>query len=423
MPEVKVEIAECMHPLFQRSRYKVPYGGRGGVKSWSIGRTLLLYGAQPSLFNYDFASLRVLCARETQASLADSVHQLLRDQISMMRLEGHYNITDQFISSVKGSAFTFAGIRQNVNKIKSMEGIDICWVEEAEKISKNSLKVLVPTIRKPGSELWFSFNPDLPTDPIVEHFDLSTPGHPGAPPDSLIWKVSWRDNPWFAGSPLEADKDWAFRTDPESARHVWDGEFRTKSKASIFGDKYTSYAFEADDPIKNKATKWLGPYFGADWGFAQDPAVLIRCWIYDRKLWIDYEFFGVGVENDELARCFKTVPGADMYQIWADSARPETISHVKNKGGMRIDAAEKWQGSIEDGIQFLRSFDQIVIHPRCRHMLTEAKLYSYKTDKITEEVLPIILDKNNHGWDAVRYALQKIIRNAGLATWEKLGRA
>lgn len=142
----------------------------------------------------------------------------------------------------------------------------------------------------------------------------------------------------------------------------------------------------------------------------------------DKKLYIDHEAYGVGVEIDELPALYRSVPGAEKWPIKADAARPETISYIANRAGFRISAAKKWQGSIEDGISYLKSFDKIVIHPRCKHCADEFRLYSYKVDKTTSEVLPIIVDKWNHIIDGLRYALSDYITTPGMERWAQLGR-
>jgi hypothetical protein len=188
---------------------------------------------------------------------------------------------------------------------------------------------------------------------------------------------------------------------------VWGGNPRTNLSAQIFHGKYVVSEFEPRDG-------WGGPYLGADWGFAADPTVLMRCWIDGRKLLVDGEAYGFGVELDSVPKLFEQVPRSRDYVIRGDSSRPETISHIKARG-FRIEAASKWDGSIEDGIAFLRSFEQIVIHPRCTHLQEEARLYSYKRDRLSGDVMPDVVDKHNHCWDSIRYALEPLVRRSRLA--------
>ena len=167
----------------KQSRYRILYGGRGGSKSWGIARALLIKGIK--------GTIRVLCAREFQTSIKDSVHKLLSDQIYELGLEAHYEVTQATIRGINGTEFIFAGIKNNINGLKSIEGIDICWCEEANNISAHSWGILVPTIRKENSEIWVSFNPELPTDETWKRFVLNPPEQ------SVIQKINWSDNPWF----------------------------------------------------------------------------------------------------------------------------------------------------------------------------------------------------------------------------------
>jgi phage terminase large subunit len=152
---------------------------------------------------------------------------------------------------------------------------------------------------------------------------------------------------------------------------------------------------------------------GADWGFATDPSTLIRCHIIDRNLYIDHEAWGFGVELDALPAMFETVPGSKRWTIYADSARPETISYMQRHGYPNIKSVKKWPGSVEDGIEYIKSFDRIIIHPRCKNIILEMELYQYKQDRITGEVIPTLEDKHNHGIDSLRYSLADYIRSKG----------
>ena len=399
----QIEIPQKYAFLFEPSRYKVIFGGRGRAASWSIARTLLIQGCEKPL--------RILCTREFQSSIADSVHQLLSDQIIRLGFEKDYRILKTEICHKNGSRFFFEGTRHNIAKIKSYEGIDKCWVEEAEKMSGRSWEILIPTVRKDGSEFYVSFNPDQPTDPTFTRFvgtqegvAVAAGGFVESPiPEARVMFSTWRDNPWFPEE-LRKEMEYLRRVDPDAAAHVWDGFCRTISNAQILAGKwevgsFTDYNLRGAD----------GPYYGVDWGFSQDPTAIGRCWVKDRKLYIDYEAYGVGVELDETPALFRSIPGADKHILRADNSRPETISHIR-KAGFNITAADKWPGSVEDGIAFLRSFEKIIIHERCKHTNQEARLYSYKTDRLTGDVLPVVLDKHNHMWDLFRYALAPIIR-------------
>ena len=256
--------------------------------------------------------------------------------------------------------------------------------EEAQTISETSWQTLIPTIRKEGSEIWVSFNPLQTDDPTTKRF-IESP-----PPGAYVRKVNYDENPYFTEE-MRAEMEYDKRTDYEKYLHIWEGYPRTFSDAQIFRGKYVVESFP--DDLWQSADRL---FFGADFGFARDPSTLVRCFIHDKKLYIDYEAYGIGVEIDELPQLYMSVPGADKWPIKADEARPETISYLAKRCGFNISGATKWKGSIEDGIAYIKSFDKVVIHPRCKHTADEFRLYSYKIDKVTNEILPVVLDKSNH---------------------------
>lgn len=679
-----IELAQPFQHLFSPARYKIYYGGRGGAKSWAFARALLIIALQ--------RPVRVLCARELQNSIADSVHKLLSDQIWSLGLQHRFHVTKTSITSTNGSEFLFKGLRHNAAEIKSLEGVDICWTEEAQSVSKESWDLLIPTIRKQDSEIWISFNPGRPDDETYKRFVLSPPEN------AIVKKVGYRENPWFPDV-LRKEMEFCRRTDPDAFRHVWEGEPRVLTNAQIFRKRYVIEPFDTPPDARF--------YHGADWGFSClvgdtvvptdkgekllkdiqagdrvltregyktvihsqsrgikkvyavdcgykntiiatedhriftadgwrqvkdlreteklcvmkssltarfirgiltastqtittgnmgenvnmkyfterygnstmekslmvalstiltatrlitalktscvslkasiqkfttkitsvvfqkgkcrsledsmgiqnktgttaerkhlkqrkndvgfasnverhsslqtyiknsalqrventktqgtvkentlanvaekfllhlltklespalknvpinlqsrgerevfditvengeyfangvlvhncDPTTLVRCFIVDNVLYIDQEAYGVGVELDETAQLFDSVPTARKWPIKADCARPETISYMRRQG-FNISAAKKWAGSVEDGISVIKSFAKIVIHPRCKHVIDEFNLYSYKVDKVTQEVLPVIVDAHNHCIDSIRYALSDYI--------------
>ncbi len=384
---VKADLPKWSQFLFQPARYKVAYGGRGASKSWSFSRALLTLALREPK--------RILCARELQNSIRDSVHRLLSDQIELMGFNDQFEVLSTEIKSATGSLFIFEGLRHNISRIRSMEGIDLCWVEEAEKVSDRSWEVLIPTIRNEGSEIWVSFNPDEETDPTYQRLVI----HP--PNDAVVKEVSWRDNPWMPEE-LRKEMEYLYRVDPDAAAHVWGGGFRLQVDAQVLSGKWRVASFDPDEG-------WDGPYYGLDFGFSTDPIALIKCWIAANTLYIEKEAYGIGVEITDVPDLLDRVPGSREHAIRADSARPEMISFLVGKQ-FKVAAAEKWPGSVKDGITFLRSFDEIIINPECTHIRQEAKLWRYKVDRLTEDVLPILMDGHEHGWDSVRYALQPLIK-------------
>jgi phage terminase large subunit len=376
----------------QKARFKVCYGGRGSGKSTTIAICLLGKALQKPI--------RILCTRELQNSITDSVHKLLSDLIYLHKLDKYFIITQTSIRTHSGSEFIFKGIRSNINEIKSLEGINICWVEEASKVSANSWDILIPTIRKEDSEIWASFNPDLEEDETYQRFVINNP------PDCISVKVNWDDNPYFP-EVLRKQMEYDKIHNPLKYDNVWAGLCKQNSEAQVFFGKWEIQDFETPlmEEIKNNRF-----FFGADWGFASDPSTLVRCFIKENKLYIDYEAYGVGVEIDELPQLFSSVPLANKWEILADSARPETISYLRNRG-WNINSAKKGAGSVEEGIEFLRNFEKIIIHPRCKNVIDEMKFYSYKVDRISGKVLPIVIDAHNHMCDGLRYALEDYMRN------------
>jgi phage terminase large subunit len=401
-PPKKARFPEKLKFLFKPRRYKVAYGGRGSAKSWNFARALIIRMVQ-CIGQPKTEQVRILCAREFQNSLKDSVHQLLSDQISSLGFDAYFSITDKEIRTHWGSFVIFSGLHNNVAKIKSMEGIDICWVEEAERVSNRSWELLIPTLRKPGSEIWITFNPDSEDDPTYVRF-VKNGAELGD--EAIIKKLSWRDNPWFPEE-LRKEKDYLARVDAAAYEHVWEGECRTNSDKQIMRGKYVIEAF-------TPGADWHGPYQGADWGFANDPTTLVRLWIHGTRLYIQHEAYAIGCDIDKTPALFaNSMPDAHKYRTRADCARPETISYMQRHGFPEVVATGKWDGCVEDGITFIRQFEQIVIHPQCKHAIEEARLYSYKVDKLTDEVKAEAEDKHNHIWDAVRYALEPMIKQAG----------
>jgi len=225
----KAEFPEKLEGLFRKSRYKVAYGGRGGAKSWGIARALLILGAK--------SPMRILCAREFMTSMRDSVHKLLCDQIESLGLIGFYEITQASIRAKNGTEFSFVGLKNNVANVKSYEGMDICWVEEAQSVSRLSWNILIPTIRKEGSEIWISFNPELETDETYQRFVAYPPA------DCISMKVNWHDNPWFPDV-LKSEKDQLRERDIEAYNQVWEGLCRQSVDGAIFAREMSTAELE-----------------------------------------------------------------------------------------------------------------------------------------------------------------------------------
>lgn len=404
MRTLKVDTPEAYGFLYDPPlgsvRWRVAWGGRGAGRSWNFARALLVHGyARP---------LRILCSREWQSSIRDSVHRVLSDQIALLELENFYEIQESTIIGINGTEFIFKGLRRDIGSIKSTEGINICWVEEGQSVSNHSWRELTPTIRADDSEIWVTFNTGAEDDATYQR--LVVPAAAGNL-NGIVKKTSFRDNPWLPD--VLVDEERVSRlSDPEEAAHVWDGEFWKRSKAQVLNGKWVQEEF-------TPGADWGHPYFGADWGFSQDPTVLVKLWVRDNCLWVEYESGGVQLDEAGIVRAFDEIADSRKYQIRADSARPETISAI-SKQGFTVIAAPKWTGSVEDGISHLRSYDRIVIHPRCTRAIQEARLWRYKTrpgasgdpHAADAEILPELVSGNDHIWDASRYALSPLIKRA-----------
>jgi phage terminase large subunit len=277
---MKVELPEKVQCLFGKSRYVVLYGGRGGGKSHSIATALLIRGAEKPL--------RILCTREFQVSIKDSVHQLLRDKIIQMGLESFYEVKNNEIVGKNGTRFGFIGLRHNISNVKSWEGADVAWVEEAHVVSKSSWDILIPTIRKEDSQIIVSLNPELDTDETYQRFIVSPP------PDSQVVKINWNDNPWFPDV-LRKEKDHLLQKDPVAYENVWEGLCKQTIEGAIFARQIEKATVDGriNDEVEynnsvpvhtywdlgkaNKTAIWFAQYVGMQWrilhcivGFGKD---------------------------------------------------------------------------------------------------------------------------------------------------------
>jgi len=388
---LRVEVPRAFKPLLTPARYKGAFGGRGSGKSHFFAERLVLEHIRNP-------GMRSVCVREVQRSLAQSSKRLIEDKIQSLGVPG-FDIKEAEIRAPGGGLILFQGMQNHTaDSIKSLEGYRVAWVEEAQSLSQRSLDLLRPTIRADGSELWFSWNPDQPTDPIDALLRGESP-----PPDSVVVEVNYEQNPWFP-EVLRAEMEYDKRRDADRFAHVWRGAYRRNSEARVFKN-WTVEDFDLDPT-------WILRQ-GADWGFSVDPSVLVQCAIVGRTLYVIHEAYRVGCDVDFLPELFMTVPDAERWPTTADSARPETISYMQRHGFPKMLAAIKGARSLEEGVEFLRSFD-IKVHPRCIHAIEELQAYSYELDPLTQAILPKLADKDNHVIDALRYACEGA-RRAALA--------
>jgi phage terminase large subunit len=381
--ELRIRVPEVFMPLEGPHRYIGAHGGRGSGKSHYFGERWLRENIAEKL--------DVVCLRETLKSLEFSVKKLLEGKISRYNAGYYFEVQDRRILSRSGGVTIFEGMQNHTaDSIKSLEGFDRAWFEEAQAASDKSLTLLRPTIRKPGSQLWFSWNPDQPTDPVDQ---LLRGGKP--PPDSAIVEVNYHDNPELPDE-LRMEMEYDRGRDPDKYAHVWLGKYRQNSEARVFKN-WRIEEFEIDPAWTLRQ--------GADWGFSVDPSVLVQTAIVGRTLYVTHEAYRIGCEIDFLPDLFMSVPEAEKWPTVADSSSPERISYMQRHGFPKMIPAVKGARSVEEGIAFLQGMD-IVVHPRCTHTIDELRTYSYDVDPLTGVVLNKLEDKNNHVIDSLRYACE-----------------
>ena len=375
----------------ESARYRVLYGGRGSGKSWGVARALLIKAAQKPT--------RVLCAREVQRTIADSVHRLIADQIALMGLEALFEITDNEIRCVNGSSFTFAGLRhQDIGKIKSYEGVDVCWVEEGQTVTKKSWDVLVPTIRKEQSEIWVTFNPELDTDETYQRFVVKPPH------DSVVTKVNWSDNPYFPDV-LDKERLALAERDPEAYRNVWEGECRSALEGAIYA-KEVAALYESGrlrpcpyDPLLPVHTVW-------DLGWNDQTSIILTQRASEVRV-IGY----IEDSHKTLAEYVAMLKGYPY--VWGSDWLPHDGRAKDYKSGKSAEEILRTLGrtprivenlDIESGIKAARMmFPRVYFDPGAERLLHCLKRYRRTINATTNEPGPPLHDEYSHGADAFRY--------------------
>ena len=396
MTTAQIKLPKKIAKLFKLKRgdlrVRGAFGGRGSGKSQGFATIACVWGySEP---------LRFLCLREFQNSIPESFYAELKKVIeSYDWMQSFYTITNESIKGANGTEFIFKGLRNNLSSIKSIAKIDVCIVEEAEDISDAAWEVLEPTIRAPKSEIWVIWNPKHKGSATDKRFRID------APPRSCVVEMNYGDNPFF---PAELDEQRLHQQrtlDPSKYACIWQCAYYELSEAQVFRGNYRVESFEVDSSFN-------GAYYGLDFGFANDPTAGVECYIKDNVLYIRRECGKTGLELDATAEyVLRHMPNAAKCVVRADSARPESISYLKRHGLQKIVGVKKGKGSVEDGVELIKSFDTVIIHPDCRNVADEFRLYSYKTDRLSGDILPILIDANNHWIDALRYALEPIMRN------------
>jgi phage terminase large subunit len=403
MKKTTLKLSKWLEGVFKPYRYKIVYGGRGSGKSCGVADALLLNSINKKCL--------VLCGREFQNSIKDSVHSLLKQRIESLNLIDEFEIThDKITHKITNSKFIFKGLRNNIDSIKSMSGITHLWIEEADTLSVESWKVIKPTIRSEGSEIWITMNPKNKTDILYKEFIEPEQ----VPENTYRAKVNYQDNPYFPDvlkDEMKRDKE----RDYGYYRHVWLGECLEHSDAQVFKDKWTVKEFEEDTTVHK--------FFGLDFGFSQDPTAAIRCYIVNNVLYISHEAGKKGLEIDQTGKyLLDHLPNLRGNGIYADNARPEVISYINKRDyGFSVYPADKGKGSIEDGIAYIRSFEQVIIHPRCPNTIQNFSTYSYKVDDRSGDITNKVEDKNNDYIDALRYTLERSMKRS-IIDYDKLRR-
>lgn len=409
-----IPTAPAFLPLLDGKRFQGARGGRGSGKSF--------FYAERTAEGMFSQHTRIACVRETQNSIKDSVKQMIEDAINSIEavdvetgkrwpIAPWFKITErEIVAKHTDSLAIFKGLQNHTAaSLKSLAGFNRAWYEESQTLTQRSLDLATPTFREgPNTgpiEQWFSWNPEKSDDP-VDKFFLENRDNP----DFALVDVNFWDNPWFPEG-LRKDMERDKARDPDKYQWVWCGHYRTNSDAQVFRN------FKVEHFEKPPGVEILA---GADWGFSVDPTVALFCFIVGRTLYIWREVYQVGCEIDKTPALFDKLdpewtPGSDRSSlarrvpIIADSARPETISHMQKHGYPQMRSAIKGAGSVEDGIEFLKSYD-IVIHPDCKHTAREFKEFAYKIDKKTNAITTDLDDKNNHCIDSARYAVENVRR-------------
>jgi len=395
----EIQFPEKLQELFRPHRYKVVYGGRGKGGSWGIARALLLKGWE--------RPMRVLCAREIQRTIADSVHRLLGDQVALLGLAGFYRVLDGEIQGANGALFSFTGLRQiDAGKLKSYEGYDVVWVEEAENISHKSWEVLIPTIRKDGSEIWLNLNPQMDSDPTYQRFIVNTP------PDCALIAMSWRDNPWFPAV-LEKERRYLEQTDPEAYQNVWEGKCRTSVEGAIYAGEIRD-AIEGKrirpvpvDPLLKVHTVWdLGWNDLMSIGFIQRLHSEIRWVDFLEGQFHTYDWYvqEIKAKRYNLGRAFLPHDGRQKSAQTGLSAQ-----EILRKLGLEATCAQGPM-NVEAGIKAVRMrFSQMFFdETKCQPLVAHLQRYRRAVPTTTNEPAGPLHDEHSHAADMVREAVSRL---------------
>lgn len=405
--ELKLDFPEKLGFLFEPKRYKILYGGRGSAKSWSVARALIALSLK--------SPIRVLCARELQNSISDSVIALLADQIKIMGVESLFDIQRTAIYGVNGAVFSFVGLKHNVTSIKSFEGVDVCWVEEGQAVSKTSWETLIPTVRKPDSEIWVTFNPDLDTDDTYKRFVISPPNN------AIVRKVNHSDNPWFPDV-LKDELEQLKAKDMDSYLNVWEGNTRQMLDGAVYANELRK-AQEENRIRELIVDKSIPVQTFWDLGWADMTSI-----------WFVQVIAGGEIRViDFYQNCQKTIDHyaqvlQDKGYVYKDWWLPHDAEN-KNMTGKSVKDILEGMGkpiritprlSVADGINAARLLlDRAFVHgTNCADGLQNLRHYRYDVDPNTKMFSNKPLhDQHSHAADAWRYVA--VALDEGVSAWGK----
>ncbi|TXH15306.1 MAG: PBSX family phage terminase large subunit [Hyphomicrobiaceae bacterium] len=389
------EFPEKLAIMFEQHRYKVAYGGRGSAKSWGFARAMLIQGAQ--------RPLRCLCAREVQKSIRDSVHQLLCDQIEALNLGWYYEIFDVEIRAKNGGHIAFSGLsNQTADSLKSFEGIDICWIEEANNVTKRSWNILVPTIRKDGSEIWVTFNPELESDETYQRFVVKPP------PDAVVLKMNWRDNPWFP-KVLDDERKQAQIAQPDEYDNIWEGVPKRAVDGAIYAREVSALYEERRvrptprDPMLRVHTVWdLGWNDATAIGFFQRAGSELRMIDYMEESFVTLDEWAQRLDATKYRFGNAWLPHDAFAKTHASNGR--STADILKALGHKVKPVPNMP--INEGIRLARmAFPRLYVdEEKGAPWLESIKRYRRHISTKTDEPNSPVHDKASHGADMWRYA-------------------
>lgn len=383
--KLRVQWGEKLTRLFEPWRHKALHSGRGCGKSHAIAEYVVLRCAAEHH--------RFLGVRQFQNSIRESSKETIEQKIKKFGLEKSFKIGEREIVHLKTeSTMNFIGVERNPESMKSFEGASILWSEEARLMKQYALDTMIPTVRQAGSEMLWSWNPKLRTDPVDYYFRGPFP-----PEDALVLGLTYEDNPYFFNTEMPQEARRMHRASKQKYAHIWGGTYDEVGEARIFPNTRVGRLAVADH---------IRPLFGMDFGFASDPNFLVKLYVLEdtRQIYIAQEAVGYHTSLPDVPALIGTVSEVDKYTIRGDSAQPATIDFL-NGQGISMVGARKGPHSVRTGIEWLLGYE-IVIDPDCPHMVSEAQTYSWQVDELSNKILPIPVDADNHGWDAVRYATE-----------------